>query len=82
MSEPVKIVITLDGGLVQAVVSDGTPVEYVVIDYDTEGGDENDMLDVPQDDGSTTKAWLSGNMAEVDKPWVDKVYEAVRQFNA
>lgn len=36
MSEPVKIVITMEGGLIQNIEK-GEFVEVVVMDYDTEG---------------------------------------------
>jgi hypothetical protein len=35
--------------MVSDVVSAGVPVEFVVIDYDTDGADEGDLVNVPQD---------------------------------
>lgn len=42
MSEPVKIVITLDGGLIQDVASCGVPVDVIVVDLDTDGATAED----------------------------------------
>lgn len=51
MSEPIKIAIVIEGGSVQAVLSAGVAVEFVIIDYDTEGGDAVDQIAIPQDGG-------------------------------
>ena len=56
------IVITLEGGLVQGVSSDD-PAEQgkkvVVIDYDAEGADPDEVEKVPQGDGETADAVIS-----------------------
>ena len=39
----VKIVITVEGGIIQTISSDD-PVEIYIIDYDTEGEDNNPHL--------------------------------------
>jgi hypothetical protein len=75
MSEPVKIVIVLDGGLVQGVITAGVPVEYVVVDYDTDSPDPADLVAVPQNRGRESddveKAYVGEPYdADVDGPWV------------
>ncbi len=70
MSEPIKIAVIIEGGLVQSVLSAGVPVEYVVIDYDTEGADDADLLDVPQAGGGTVPAFAHRRDAEIDGPFV------------
>ena len=57
MTKP-RIVIRLEGGCVQAVLSD-TPVELMVVDYDTDGGDPAEMDSIPQNDGSTVEAFVT-----------------------
>lgn len=59
------IAVILEGGLCQCVVSKsplmvGRP--YIVIDYDTDGADDDDdkIVDVEQADGSTSDAFVSG----------------------
>ena len=57
---PPTVAIILEGGLVQCVVSDRPndipPMNLMVLDYDTEGADEEELLQVPQKDGSTSTA--------------------------
>lgn len=61
-SQPTPILaIVLDGGLVQAVVTDhlhGFPssLKLLIVDYDIEGVSDDELTPVPQDDGSTCKA--------------------------
>jgi hypothetical protein len=79
--EPVKIVIVLEGGVVQDVITAGVPVEYVVIDYDTSWVDDENLVQIPQDEGTTADACVSGDMATPRGPWVEQVYAAVKDFN-
>ena len=57
--------IVLEGGLVSAVISDckdDINKDFVVIDYDTDGCEDDPLVDVIQTDGSTSKAnvWMDG----------------------
>jgi len=58
--EPPTVVVILEGGLVQCIVSDRPndiqPMNLMVLDYDTEGADEEELLQVPQKDGSVSTA--------------------------
>ena len=53
--------IVLQGGIVQAIVSDQpelmTDWKVMVIDYDTESTPDEDLVSVPQSDGRDSKAW-------------------------
>ncbi len=53
--------IVLQGGIVQAIVSDQPELmadwKVMVIDYDTESTQDEDLVSVPQSDGSDSKAW-------------------------
>ena len=56
------IVITLEGGLVQGISSDDPVMvgkEVVVVDYDAEGADPEEVEQVPQGDGETEDAVIS-----------------------
>ena len=56
------IVITIEGGLVQGISSDDPAEqgkEVVVIDYDAEGADPEEIHQVPQGDGETAEATVS-----------------------
>lgn len=49
-----RILVHIDGGIVQSVSSDSPlDAEVVVIDYDVEGADEEDLDLVPQSDDPT-----------------------------
>ena len=84
-----KIVVVLDGGLVQDIYTD-TPVEVVTLDFDVESADNDELLRVPGIGESTPKAGKDGlaNPAcpgirgdvEVDKKWVETVFEKVTDF--
>ena len=51
-----RIVITMDGGLILDV-SASEPVEYLVIDFDTEGADADRLSNILQSDGTTAEAY-------------------------
>ena len=59
MSEPVKLVIVMEGGMLTAVLGCGVPVRVAVIDYDADQGDDDDAIDIAQGDGTTERAWVS-----------------------
>jgi hypothetical protein len=50
MSEPVKIVITVEGGIVASICTLGVPVVAVVIDYDTESAEPERLTGINQGD--------------------------------
>jgi hypothetical protein len=59
------VVVVLDGGLCQAVVSenpDFVGLSYTVIDYDTEGSDRAELSEVLQDDGTYSDACIGSGM--------------------
>jgi hypothetical protein len=65
MQEPVRIVITMEGGVIQSVASMGVPVNVTFIDYDTDGVDPSETVAVPQDQGPPERAYLSSYDAEL-----------------
>ena len=52
-----RLVVVLENGSLTHIYSD-EPLEVVQIDYDVNGGDEADMVDVPQGNGNTEKAFV------------------------
>lgn len=56
---PARVVITMDGGLIQTVIADTDAVQVGVIDYDVEGTDSTTVL-IPQGIGPDEPAivWL------------------------
>lgn len=75
-----RVVVALEGGLVQGASSD-LPVDMVVVDYDTEGGDDEDIVDLPQNDGSTAESFIRGEYVDIDPAWVDAVFAVERKQN-
>jgi hypothetical protein len=71
MSEPVKIAVVVKDGIVE-VISAGVPVEYVVVDYDTDGCDG--VVPVPQN-GASEDAILTLADAGIDGPFVLTAFE-------
>jgi len=73
--------IVLQGGIVQAIVSDQPELmadwKVMVIDYDTESTPNEDLVKVPQSDGSVSTAW--SYLDSVTQTAIDlkAVYEAL-----
>jgi hypothetical protein len=82
MGEPIKIAIVLEGGCLSAVLTAGVPVEFVLVDYDTEGADAGEIRAIPQDDGSTADALAYTGTAETAGPFVMKAFEAAAPLSA
>jgi hypothetical protein len=65
IDDPTMAVI-IEGGVVQAVVSDYPeilpPMNVIVIDYDTRGMQETEMIRVPQEDGSISTADVTAHV--------------------
>ena len=56
-AEKPKLAITMEGGIIQSAFSN-TPIEFSVIDYDTDGADEDELSLVPQNDGRMEEAYF------------------------
>lgn len=69
--EPIHIAITVEGGLVQEVMTAGIPVEVVIVDYDIEGAEEADINYI-----GTNHAYLSKWTADDSQPAREFVEEA------
>jgi len=50
--QPVRILVLLDGGLVQDVLADRPGVEVAVLDQDLDGADEDEIVDVVGETGT------------------------------
>ena len=60
-ASPAYLAVVMNGGLVQSVVSnsDLPDLNVLVIDYDAEGTNPEDLVSVPQADGTSARAWFS-----------------------
>lgn len=71
-----RIVVVLEGGLVQAVASDqpAEGLEVVVIDYDTEGLELDEVHHIPQseDPRDTAEASIGRHDVEVIHPAINE----------
>jgi hypothetical protein len=58
---PVFLAVVMEGGPVQSVVSNTVlpDLNVLVIDYDTQGANPDDLVSVPQPGGGAVKAWSS-----------------------
>lgn len=66
MSKP-RIVIAVEGGVITSVISDTEGVEVMILDYDIEGTDEEDLTE----DTLGNKVYLyGGTEMEYDPNWV------------
>lgn len=66
MSEPVKIVITMEGGAVTAILSAGVAVDVVFIDYCDTGEVDPNAVMVPQSDGGAAPALVYREEADAN----------------
>ena len=65
------VVVDVTGGLVQGVSAD-TACKLIVLDYDKDG-DASEVTDVPQTDGSVSRAAVVVHDAHVDPAWVASI---------
>jgi len=69
-----KLAVVMKGGLIQSIVSDlpeqVLPLEVMVIDYDTDGADDDDISLVPQGDG-TEDVRAYARLEQVTKAGID-----------
>lgn len=78
-SSSARLAIVVEGGLVQSVISDAAEsLDVLLIDYDVEGSDESDVHDVPQDDGSLSRA--AGGRRDVESVESVRLDELFRAF--
>jgi len=76
-----KVVITLDGGIVQDILSD-VPIDVIVIDYDVEGIEEDRLTQIPQTpDASMEPAYTVEQSANVMPKRVAELFRVVREEN-
>jgi hypothetical protein len=68
MGKP-KIVIEMEGGLIQNITSN-IGLKVLVLDADIEGGDEDRIREVANPDGSKEKVWSTG----IEEPTVNSEY--------
>lgn len=75
-----RLVVVIEGGLVQAVVTDrpDTAPAVAVIDYDTEGFEPEDLRHITQSDGSKAKALVVEHCVEPAAINLDEVFQEAK----
>lgn len=76
MSKP-KVIVTIEGGLVTSVLSDND-LDVVVIDYDTDGVEENELVDILQNDSTKSQAYVyEGEVFEKNEERVHQIIGSI-----
>ena len=79
MANP-KIVVLMDGGLVQGVYTD-QPVDLISLDFDTEGVDDDELVKLTEGRiGLNHPCYPVIRSEEIDTNWVRKVFVEVKKF--
>jgi len=77
MQEPVKVVILMDGGLINQIITAGPAIDVVIVDYDTEDADENQVTRIDNDD----LAYVSRHSFDVVPEFLEQAFEASDRVN-
>ena len=67
-----KVVITMEGGLIQHIMADQEDIDVMVLDFDTEGGDDERIKEF---EGNTV--YVSQGVDDVDPERVDEIETAL-----
>ena len=76
-----KIVITMEGGVLQGVMSD-LPVDVFTVNYDTEGEDLNDLISLPQGNDEINNAICAVTTVEVNPDRVAEFSEIITEHES
>ncbi len=76
--DPAIIVVGCEGGLVQGASSNIEGLSMIVLDYDTEGADDDEITEVPQSDTVELEPAIVGlHIVAHDAPWIQQICDAV-----
>jgi hypothetical protein len=67
-----KVVITMDGGLIQHIMADQEGIEVMVLDFDTEGGDDERIKEF-----EGNPVYVFQGVDDVDPERVDEIESAL-----
>jgi len=70
-----KIVIVIEGGLVQEVIANGA-VELITLDQDIEGGAQEHIRKIPQGNSRCEECYVRFEEVTVDPPKLAKLWKA------
>jgi len=80
--QPINLVIALEGGIVTGGRADVSGINVTVLDYDTEGADEDELVEIPQhrtdeDDEDVVDAYVTSFDVDLDPEWITSVLSAI-----
>ena len=80
----IRLVIKLEGGLIQWIGTDNTDhkIQIAIIDYDTDGADDDEIVEIPQDDDGVADAIARIEEAEVDAEFVASTFSAIENASS
>jgi hypothetical protein len=67
-----RVVITMDGGLIQHIMADQEGIEVMVLDFDTEGGDDERIKEF-----EGNQVYVFQGVDDVDPERVDEIETAL-----
>ncbi len=76
-NDKTNLVIVLDGGLIQEVLSSKDNVTVSIVDYDAEGAEESELSQIPQERGKLSDAVCRHDSIEVDAERVSEIIKAI-----
>lgn len=76
----VRVVVGVEGGVVQGVSATHPGVEVLVLDYDIDGADDGTYASVPQVGGEPSDAFLIHHDTDEDPDWVNAVWKVAEKF--
>ena len=72
-----KIIIVMEGGCITSVLSTDN-IDVTIIDYDTEGCDEEDFKLIPQGEGETAMAYVyRGEYPEINPERINEILNSI-----
>lgn len=74
--QSIRVVIDISGGVFQSGATNDPRVELLLLDYDDEGMEPEDLTDIPQRDGSTEEAYVISAQLELDPAFVAGAFAA------
>ncbi|HZK93131.1 MAG TPA: hypothetical protein VFC67_02905 [Prolixibacteraceae bacterium] len=75
--ETPKIIIVMEGGCITSVLSTDN-IDVTIIDYDTEGCDEENFKPIPQGEGETAMAYVyEGKLLEINPERISEILTSI-----
>lgn len=81
LKHPRRILLDISGGVCQGGSCNFSPApDIMLVDYDTDGVDEKDLVDLPQGKGEYAEAALGTLTPECSPEWVNEAFEFVEKL--